>query len=140
MLLNANKIHPDAPELKKANKGDAGYDLYAVTLIRDSMAYLEFGTGISIELQEGSFGLVCARSSISNYDLDLANGVGVIDSGFRGEIRLRFRKLGLGLPQYKLGDKIGQLLIARVESPDFIYTSNLSKTDRGDGGFGSTGT
>ena len=140
MLLKVKKVHPDAPDLKRAHRNDSGYDLYATTLVHDSIAYVEYGTGISIQLQEGTTGLICARSSISKYDLDLANSIGVLDSSYTGEIRLRFRKLGLGLPVYKLGDKIGQLIIVRHDSPDFMYVQELDKTERGDGGFGSSGT
>lgn len=139
MLLNIKKLHPNVPDLKPARPGDAGADLYAMSLIRDSEEFLEFGTGVAIELQEGTFGLIAARSSISNYNHDLANGIGVIDSSYRGEIRLRFRKLGLDLPEYKLGDKIGQLLVVTYHKFDTHTVPQLSETIRGTGGFGSSG-
>jgi dUTP pyrophosphatase len=93
-----------------------------------------------MEIPEGFVGLVFPRSSIRKYDLSLTNCVGVIDSGYRGEIQATFRKeAGIPSKRYDVGDKIAQMIILPYPSIQFIETDELSDTERGEGGFGSTG-
>jgi dUTP pyrophosphatase len=96
-------------------------------------------TGIAIEIPEGYVGLVYPRSSVSKSSMLLANGVGVIDSGYRGEIMLKYRHLGGRNEIYTTGDRVGQLMIIKRPEIELVVVDELSDTDRGEGGFGSTG-
>ena len=82
-------------------------------------------------------GLVFPRSSIRKYDLFLTNAVGVIDSGYRGELQATFKKTGLH--KYEIGDRIAQIMIIPYPPIEFVEVDELSNTERGEGGFGSTG-
>ena len=93
-----------------------------------------------MEIPEGYVGLVFPRSSISKTDHYLRNSVGVIDSGYRGEIKIRMSTPLLGGVEYKEGDRIAQLIIMKLPWVNIEEVEELSDTDRGDGGFGSTGT
>jgi dUTP pyrophosphatase len=127
---------PEAVLPSYAKTGDAGQDVYAVSKI-EVEKYVEYGTGLSFELPEGYMMLVYPRSSVSNTDLTLANSVGVLDAGYRGELKLRFRKGGL--VDYKIGERIGQIVIVPFPQVTFIETEQLSGSERGEGGFGSSG-
>jgi dUTP pyrophosphatase len=100
-----------------------------------------YGTGLSMEIPNGYVGLVFPRSSNSKKDLYLTNHVGVIDSGYRGEIMLKFRKTKEVIPRYyEVGDRVGQIIILPYPTIKFVESEELSSTERGEGGFGSTGT
>lgn len=131
------KLHPDAVEPTYAKLGDAGMDLTAISHVSKGI-YDEYGTGIALEIPEGYVGLIYPRSSVSGKSQILANSVGVIDSGYRGELKLRFKTLN-NVHTYAVGDKIGQLVIMPVPAVTLIETQELSETARGEGGFGSTG-
>lgn len=133
---------------KYAKTGDAGLDLIATSIatISSDVNYIEYGTNLAIALPEGYVGLIYPRSSLSNYDLILSNHVGVIDSGYRGEIKFRFKKTlrdgQLFNPiakNYKVGDKIGQMIIMPYPKVFFEVVDELGETERGSGGFGSSG-
>lgn len=159
MLVKIKKLVPNAVIPTYAKPGDAGMDLIAVS-VNDSINYIEYGTGLAIEIPEGYVGLIFPRSSNSKKDLLLCNSVGVIDSGYRGEIKLRYKKimnpseektnilqniftnsstLIYEIERYDVGDKIGQIMILPIPFVEFTEVGELSQTDRGDGGFGSTG-
>lgn len=121
-----------------AKKGDAGMDLVATTLTRTGK-YFEYGTDLAMEIPQGYVGLLFPRSSISKTDHSLRNSVGVIDSGYRGEIKLRMSIPNLGEREYNIGDKVGQLIIIKLPWVEIEEVEELSDTDRGEGGFGSTG-
>ena len=121
-----------------AKKGDAGMDLVATTLMRTGK-YFEYGTDLAMEIPHGHVGLLFPRSSISNTDHSLRNSVGVIDAGYRGEIKLRMSVPNLGEREYNIGEKVGQLIIMKLPWVDIEEVEELSDTDRGEGGFGSTG-
>ena len=125
---------------KFENPGDAGLDLVA-TSISFTGDYVEYGTNLAFEIPDGFVGLLFPRSSISKYDLSLCNSVGVIDSGYRGEVKLRFKTTHNYDPRkiYNVGDKVGQLVLVPFISPTLNVVSELSETKRGSGGFGSTG-
>jgi len=141
------RSHPDAQLPAPATKGDAGLDLVAVDsgscYIQGELAYVSYGTGIQVVIPEGMMGLVCARSSVSSRGICLSNGVGIIDSGYRGEITLRFSPL---LPAekasfYQLGEKIGQLILIPIPAvilEEVYEESALAASERGKGGWGST--
>lgn len=122
-----------------AKKGDAGMDLVATTLIRTGK-YFEYGTDLAIEMPMGYAGFLFPRSSISNTDHFLRNSVGVIDSGYRGELKLRMSIPALGEKQYKIGDKVGQIVLVKLPSIEIEEVQEISGTDRSDGAFGSTGS
>ena len=124
-----------------AKYGDAGMDLMAISM-RITDEFVEYGTGISLEIPEGYVGLIFPRSSVSKLDMMLANSVAVIDSGYRGEILCRFKHIQFA-GDYKIskvGERVAQLIIMPYPQIEFEVVSELSTTDRGDGGFGSTGT
>ena len=127
-----------------ARDGDAGLDISCITYQVDKdFNYIEYFTGLAFEIPEGHVGLLFPRSSISKTDLRLANGVGVIDSGYRGEIvfRYKFKKDAYfaGMKRYVDGDRVGQLIIIPIPQIELEEVSELTDTDRGVGGFGSTG-
>jgi len=141
MEVKIKKLHPDAFIPVYSKPGDAGLDLTATSIDDDSYGNIVYGTGLAVEIPEGYVGLLYPRSSNSKTDLYLTNHVGVIDSGYRGEIMFKFRPIN-GIEDayiYAVGDRIGQLIIMPYPSIKFVETDELSDTDRGDGGFGSTG-
>lgn len=138
LRVKIKKVHKNAVIPKYAKEGDAGLDLVATSMRNAPYGRVEYGTGISIEIPPGYVGLVFPRSSISKTDLMLTNSVGVIDSGFRGEIRLRFTRKPYG-DSYEIGDRIGQLVIIPHPRIEFVECTELDESARGTGGFGSTG-
>ena len=140
MKVKIKKIHPNAVIPSYAKNGDAGMDLTAVEQISNTSFECSYDTGISIEIPEGYVGLVFPRSSIRNKELHLSNSVGVIDSGYRGTIQTTFIKTnGLDSLKYEKGDRIAQLIILPYPQIEFEEVEKLSDTERGDGGYGSTG-
>jgi|TARA_R110002012_G_scaffold118678_2_gene267614 dUTP pyrophosphatase len=137
MRIRIKKLNPNAVIPKYANFGDAAVDLVAIHRWEDAYGNLCYKTGLAMEIPEGHVGLLFPRSSVSKKNLRLCNSVGVIDSGYRGEIILKFDKNGENL--YEEGDRVGQLMIVPVPSVQFVEVTNLPGSDRGDGGFGSTG-
>ena len=129
--------HPNAVVPKKANVNDAGFDLTAVTARFDvSSGFFEYDTGVAVEIPPGYVGLVYPRSSISKYDLQLANSVGVIDSGYCDSIKLRFKVTAEGPRKiYIVGERIGQLVV--IPLPEIELVQGVVGGDRG--GFGTSG-
>ena len=139
MKVKIKKLHEDGVIPSYAKPGDAGMDLVAVSETwNDDNTMVTYGTGLAIEIPEGHVGLLFPRSSVSKTSLSLANCVGVIDSGYRGEVMFKFRYLEEGMV-YDVGDRVGQILILPYPSIEFEEVEELSSTDRGEGGFGSTG-
>lgn len=119
--------------------GDAGFDLY-INSIKRSKNKIEIGLGICVEIPKGYFGDLRARSSIHKYEMMLYNGAGVIDSNYRGEVKIILRPFNNELDdKLKIGDRVCQLLI--LPSPEVVFekVNRLTDSDRGTGGFGSTG-
>lgn len=139
--LRVKKLNPHAVLPSKANPGDAGFDLTATSWAYGN-GYIEYYTGIAVEIPQGCVGLLYPRSSVSNTDLMLANSVGVIDSGYRGELILRFKAITDedGINMYSAGDRIGQLVIQQVPKFDIELVEELPESRRGAGGFGSSGS
>lgn len=156
MKVKFKKLCEDAVLPSYAKAGDAGLDITATSdgkavtsgTDKNEWYYVEYKTGLSVEIPEGYVGLLFPRSSISKSALILANAVGVCDSGFRGEICFRFKIDGGILIQtgktdgtpanYKKGDRIGQLVIIPYPTIEPEFADELSDTERGSGGFGST--
>ncbi len=147
MNVRIKKLHPNAVIPSYANDGDAGMDLIATEIIYETHTQITYGTGIALEIPEGFVGLVFPRSSIRNKGLQLSNSVGLIDCGYRGEIQATFNKthflethfLGIGAEKYNINDRIVQIMIIPYPLIEFEVVDTLSNTERGEGGFGSTG-
>ena len=143
MQVKIKRLNDKAILPTKAHATDAGYDLYATSCdisVPDRMA--TYGTGIAVEIPQGYVGLVFPRSSICKQHLSLSNSVGVIDSGYRGEIMAKFNLLSDGSDTYsvyKIGDRIAQLIIMPYPEVTFEEVDELSDSDRGEGGYGSSG-
>lgn len=133
------KLCSEAIEPIKAHPTDAGADLTATSKNWDDEKQCWiYGTGIATEIPEGYVGLVFPRSSIRKYGLALANSIGVIDSGYRGEIMCSFKPVGT-CPSYNIGDKVAQLIIMPYPIVNYVEVTELSDSERGENGHGSTG-
>lgn len=140
MEVRFKKLRPDAVAPQKAHPSDAGFDLVATSVAEDrARTIVSYGTGLAVEIPEGYVGLLFPRSSVYKVQLQLANSVGVIDSGYRGEIMLKYRVEQPHIRRYTTGDKVGQLIILPFPEVAFIEAETLEETERGEGGFGSTG-
>lgn len=135
MILKVKKLDPQAVVPKYAKQGDAGLDLTAVS-VKHCTNYVEYGTGLGVEIEAGNVGLLFPRSSISKTGHRLLNSVGVIDSGYRGEIKVRMSWANTN--PYDIGDKIAQLVIVELPKVVIEEVQELNDSDRGEGGFGST--
>ena len=143
MNIKFKKLNDKAVIPSKAHEYDAALDLIAVSKEVNTMprwGYIEYGTGLAVEIPNFCVGLIFPRSSISKTSNHLRNSVGVIDSGYRGEIKLRFSIDNSENIEYDLYNKIGQLMIIELPRINIIETKTLSESPRGLGGFGSTGT
>lgn len=159
MKVKIKRLHPDSVIPKYAKHGDAGLDLTATSMYYDEYGNICYGTGLAFEIPEGYVGLIFPRSSICKEQLLLSNAVGVIDSGYRGEVSFKFkpsmalddrqcvktdaeRLWSIAVRQndiYKIGDRIGQMIIMPYPSVEFEEVEELSETERSTGGYGSTG-
>lgn len=185
LKLKVKRLSEEAQLPTKAHTADAGFDLVSTSRVFDKVGNATYGTGIAIEIPNGYVGLIFPRSSVANKDLTLANCVGVIDSGYRGEIMLKFKPALIyadrgsvgtddddyeGSNQtdintqyvtahgrmetcgdvapgttpftprvYEIGERIGQLIIMPIPEVEIVEVSCLEDSDRGQGGFGSTG-
>ena len=139
MEIKFKKIDEDAVLPSCAKEGDAGLDLTATSKVVTDL-YIEYGLGLSVEIPEGFVGLVFPRSSISKKDMMLANAVGVIDSGYRGEITARFKYNDyVNSDHYKVGDKVCQLIVLPYPKVVAVWADKLSDSQRGTGSYGSSG-
>jgi dUTP pyrophosphatase len=138
MKVKIKKMQPEAVIPRYAKYGDAGMDLSAVWK-KQELDLITYGTGLAVEIPEGYVGLLFPRSSVYKTKMFLTNCVGVIDSGYRGEIMMKFEMMDSN-HMYKVGDRIGQIIILPYPQINFEEVDSLDKTDRGHGGFGSTGT
>ena len=135
MKVRIKKVREKAVIPKYAKPGDAGIDLTAVDRKVEGM-WITYYTGLAMEIPENHVGLLFPRSSVYKTEQRLANSVGVIDSGYRGEIMLKYSR---SMKEYKVGDRIGQIIILPYPQVEFEEVKELSETNRGSGGFGSTG-
>ena len=138
--VKIKKLDKNAVIPSYAHISDAGCDMVA-TSIDETEQYIQIGTGVAIELPKGWYAEIFPRSSISKYDLILCNGVGVIDNSYRGEILFRFKKTENYDRNkfYKVGDKIGQMILKTRPFINFEEVNELSDTERDSNGFGSSG-
>ena len=139
MKVKIKKLHPDAVIPTYSKVGDAGMDLTAISeKWNEDNSMVTYDTGLAVEIPSGHVGLIFPRSSVSKTTLSLSNCVGVIDSGYRGNIMVKYRYLEEGYV-YGAGDRVAQLIILPYPQVEFEEVTELSETDRGEGGFGSTG-
>ena len=144
MQIKIKKLNENAVIPTRGSNGAAGYDLYATTskmmqIIRPGSTS-KISTGISLEIPDGYFGAIFARSSLAtNKGVRLANSVGVIDSDYRGELIVALHNDSDTDVVIQKGDRIAQLVIIPYQSIDFVETEILGDTERGSGGFGSSG-
>lgn len=136
LKIKIKKLDSRAVLPKYAKPGDAGMDIVAIDKTVGEM-YVEYKTGLALEIPEGYVCLIFPRSSISKKDLILCNSVGVLDSGYRGELIFRFQNLGD--EHYEVGDRIGQIMILPFPNIEVEEVEELSETERGENGLGSTG-
>lgn len=143
MNIAVKKLNEQARLPYKATAGSAGVDLFAcmgenIVIMPDERQLIP--TGIAVSIPEGFGGFVFPRSSTaSKYGISLSNCVGVIDSDYRGELKIAVINHGKEPFVINNGDRIAQLVILPVESAVYHFTGELSETVRGEGGFGSTG-
>ena len=150
MKVKIKKLYKDSILPTKAHATDAGYDLYAHSKSYDDNGNVVYGSGVAMEIPQGYVGLVFPRSSNAKKDLILSNSVGVIDSGFRGEILFKFKPSNViekpdlayipeSISKYEIGERIGQIIIMPYPDVEFVEVEELSDSERGDGGYGSSG-
>lgn len=141
MQLQIKRLVPDAQLPTRAHTTDAGFDLYSPIGVNISVgATVTIPTKLAISLPENTVGLIYPRSSLgTRHGIVLANTVGVIDSGYRGEIMLVVTNHGDSPYTIHSGDRIAQMIVTPYIAPDVVEVDELGTTDRGGGGFGSTG-
>jgi dUTP pyrophosphatase len=141
--IKIKKLHENAIIPTYSKEGDAGMDLTITSIISETTTDVTYGFGIAMEIPKDFVGLIFPRSSIRKYDLSLTNCVGVIDSGYRGELQATFKKTnwlkGKNSHKYEIGDRGSQIMILPYPKIKFVESEELSNSDRGSGGFGSTG-
>ena len=137
------RLDADLPLPKYAQPGDAGCDLLAAeqTVLEPSGGRGLISTGIAIALPEGYAAFIQPRSGLAlKHGVTCLNTPGLIDSGYRGELKVLLINTDPKVPfEVNRGERIAQLVIQKVEQAEFVATEDLSETERGDGGFGSTG-
>lgn len=143
LKVKVKKLDTNAVIPTYSKDGDAGMDLTITSIISETTNDVTYGFGIAMEIPTGYVGLVFPRSSVRKYDLSLTNCVGVIDSGYRGEIQATFKKTswlkGDSSDKYVVGDRGSQIIILPYPKVSMVESEELSDTERGSGGFGSTG-
>lgn len=140
LKVKVKKLDTNAVIPTYSKDGDAGMDLTITREIENTSFSVSYGFGIAMEIPKGYVGLVFPRSSVRNQDLILSNCVGVIDSGYRGELQATFKKTnGLDSLKYKVGERGAQIVILPYPKVSMVESEELSDTERGSGGFGSTG-
>ncbi|HUU61126.1 MAG TPA: dUTP diphosphatase [Acidimicrobiia bacterium] len=135
------RLDPGLPLPARAHPGDAGVDLYAaeaVTLAPGERATV--GTGVAVAIPDGYAGLVAPRSGLAQrHGLGIVNAPGVVDAGYRGEIRVILVNHGAEEVSLARGERIAQLLVVPVAVGEMPEVKELPPSERGAGGFGSTG-
>jgi dUTP pyrophosphatase len=146
--LKFKKLHPNAVIPSYAKPGDAGLDLTAIDVLYCE-EFIEFKTGLAVEIPPGFVGLLFPRSSITKKLVVMANSVGVIDSGYRGELVARFKRVQHDVgcnygyydteQYYQRKDRVAQLIVIPYPTFRIEEVDKLSSSERGTTGFGSTG-
>jgi dUTP pyrophosphatase len=139
MQLKIKKLTEDAIIPKYATRDDAGMDFFAIENVElEPMQRTQIGTGIAMEIPEGHVGLIWDKSGLS-HKFGIKTLGGVVDSGYRGEIKIGVINLGKEKYVFEKGHKVAQMIIQKKETPEIIEATELNNSERGEGGFGSTG-
>ena len=143
MKVNVMKLKADAILPTRGSSSAAGYDLYACPdtdeVVIKSGQTVKVGTGLAFQIPEGYFGAIFTRSGLAAKGLRPANCVGVADSDYRGEYIVALHNDSSADMTVAKGDRIAQLVVMPYLSVEFDEVDDLQKTERGTGGFGSTG-
>ncbi|MBV8217558.1 MAG: dUTP diphosphatase [Solirubrobacterales bacterium] len=142
MSLKVRRLEAGARLPSRAYPSDAGLDLYALEdAVLEPGARASVGTGIAVEIPDGQAGLVLPRSGLAaRHGIALVNAPGLIDAGYRGEIRVLLLNTDRDEPfTVRCGERIAQLVLVRIETPEVVEVHELALTERGAGGFGSSG-
>lgn len=140
VTLKYVKMYADVQTPVRAHESDAGLDIFAYgEPVWDSLGFYQYSTGIKLQIPKGYWVAIYPRSSISKYDIVLANSVGVIDEDYVGEIMFRFKPTTKPTKIYVKGDRIGQLVLCKKHNFVLEQIENIQTTSRGEGGFGSSG-
>lgn len=141
MKLQVRLLHPRAQLPRRAHPGDAGADLFSVEEVTIPPGERRsVGTGLALAIPEGYAGFVQPRSGLAaKHGIMLVNTPGLIDAGYRGEVRVLLYNSGAEPFEVAVGERIAQLVIQRVEEPEYVPAVELPETVRGTGGFGSSG-
>jgi dUTP pyrophosphatase len=139
--LQVRLLHPQAQLPRRAHPGDAGSDLFSVEeVVIPPGERRDVGTGIALAIPGGYGGFLQPRSGLAyKHGIMVTNSPGLIDAGYRGEVRVSLYNSGAGPFTVAVGERIAQLVIQRVEEPDFLAVDELGGSSRGEGGFGSSG-
>lgn len=140
-VLWIQKLDKDAVEPKRQHAEDAGLDLCSCETVEiPAGSWRLVKTGIAVEIPHKHVGYVCSRSGLAaKHGVFVLNAPGVVDCGYRGEVCVILMNAGKDSYTVMAGARIAQLIVQRIELPDVCETNELTKTDRGTGGFGSTG-
>jgi len=140
MQLQVKLLHKDAKTPVFAHDTDAGMDLFSVEEVTvEPGQRVQVATGLAFAVPEGYVGLIWDKSGIS-HKAGLKTLGGVVDAGYRGEVFIGLVNTSDIAHTFTVGDKLAQMLIQKVEHPSVQEVATLDTTQRGDGGFGSTGT
>jgi dUTP pyrophosphatase len=141
LKVKFKKLYADTKLPIKGSDGAACYDVYAHSVDRDYSGLIIYKLGFSTEIPKGYMGIVVPRSNLSNHKWMLGNSVGIIDSDYRGEWMVKLRSLEGVFTEapYKEGERIAQIYFQKILDVEIEEVDNLSETERGSGGFGSTG-
>lgn len=137
MKIKIKRLHEDAVIPSYLRNGDAGMDLTAVSCEELEYNHIKYSFGLAFEIPEGFVGFIFPRSSCYKQLQVLSNCVGVVDSGYRGEVSAVM--IGTTDNSYKVGDRVAQLIVMPIPYVQFDEVDELSDTERGSGGYGSTG-
>jgi dUTP pyrophosphatase len=139
MKLKVKYLVKDIPKLAYAKAGDAAFDLYAAKdMMIAPMGRVQVPTGVAMEIPEGYVGLVWDKSGLS-HKFGLRTLGGVVDAGYRGEVMVGIVNLSKEAYTFEKGHKVAQMLIQKCEHCDIVEVKELSDSERGSNGFGSTG-
>lgn len=138
MNIKYKKLYDSAVTPTKAKYGDAGFDLTVTSIHYDDKGNLVCNTGLAFEIPYGYVGLLFPRSSCADKSLILSNCVGVIDAGYRGEVSAKFKLLSMR-EVYKIGERCCQMVIVKLPDVEMVEVDELSDSERGCSGYGSTG-
>lgn len=141
MEVAVKLLHPAAQLPRRTHPGDAGADLFSVEEVTiPAGERRDVGTGLALAVPSGYAGFVQPRSGLAfRHGIMVVNSPGLIDAGFRGEVRVSLYNSGREPFAVRVGERIAQLVIQRVEEPAFVAAPELPDTARGEGGFGSSG-